>query len=161
MPGVPVRMEHPIRRRHREVKLVASHEAFVYDCMWEKSYDFNSEEFRVSLLKHEAQHARDLLRHKDMPLEELEYRAKLVELIYTEKRNLLRQFLREADSSNLQNGHLSAAAKILAGFHRKTELNPGEIENISTRQVQAVAKELLAEDNIRLRDQTSSVPKQR
>lgn len=36
MPGVPVRMEHPIRRRHGEVKLVASYKAFVYDCMWEK-----------------------------------------------------------------------------------------------------------------------------
>lgn len=109
------------------------------------AYDFNSEEFRVSLLKHEAQHARDLLRNKDMPLEELEYRAKLVELIYTEKRNLFRQFLREADGSDLQNGHSSAAAKILAGYVGKLNLSREELENLANREVQAVAKELFEE----------------
>lgn len=52
-------------------------------------YDLESESFRVSLLKHEAQHASDQERYQGITSEDLEYRAKLVELIYSRERNLL------------------------------------------------------------------------
>ncbi len=45
------------------------------------AWDLESEDFQVSLLKHEAQHAMDQVRYKDITNKELEYRAKLVELI--------------------------------------------------------------------------------
>lgn len=76
------------------------------------SYDLESENFRVSLLKHEAQHAQDLARYPGMTSEELEYRAKLVELIYSERRRLLPRFAREADASQTAGGHALAARRI-------------------------------------------------
>ena len=46
----------------------------------EQAYDLESERFRVSLLKHEAQHTVDRKRFPQITPAELEYRAKLVEL---------------------------------------------------------------------------------
>lgn len=116
----------------------------VINCV-KSSYDFQSEAFTVSLLKHEAQHARDLSICKEMPSEELEYRAKLVELIYSTERNLLAQFAREADPSDRDNGHAAAACRILDGFARKLHLSPEELEKLPREKVQAVADTLFTE----------------
>ena len=51
----------------------------------EADYDRRSEKFLVSYLKHEAQHFLDRQRFPEMSQTELEYRAKLVELIYAEE----------------------------------------------------------------------------
>ena len=51
----------------------------------EQAYDLESERFRVSLLKHEAQHTVDRKRFPQITPAELEYRAKLVELQMQEK----------------------------------------------------------------------------
>ena len=58
----------------------------------ESAYDFESEKFTVSLLKHEAQHAKDLKEYPDITPAELEYRAKLVELYYSRDWELLGKF---------------------------------------------------------------------
>jgi hypothetical protein len=48
---------------------------------------------------------------------DLEYRAKLTELIYTEKNhNLLRKIISEADESKAGNGHALASARIASEF---------------------------------------------
>lgn len=106
------------------------------------SYDFDSEDFKVSLLKHEAQHARDLAVDPDMSSEDLEYRAKLVELIYSKERNLLGQFAQEADSADKGNGHALAASRIVDGFAKTLGLSCAELEKLPNVQVQAVAKAL-------------------
>ena len=116
----------------------------IINCV-KSAYNFDSEEFKVSLLKHEAQHARDLAIYKEMSSENLEYRAKLVELIYSEERNLLRQFAQEADNSDKSNGHSSASGKIIEGFVRRLNVDHAEIERLSNRQVQTVAKALFEE----------------
>ena len=54
----------------------------------EQAYDFDSERFLVSLLKHEAQHTVDMKHFPDMTTAELEYRAKLVELHYSNDSSL-------------------------------------------------------------------------
>lgn len=72
------------------------------------SYDTESEDFKVSLLKHEAQHELDLGRYKGISSAELEYRAKLVELIYSKKRDMLGRFNSEA-ADDPENGHVQAA----------------------------------------------------
>jgi hypothetical protein len=69
--------------------------------------------FQISFLKHEAQH------HADFRLGELEpwlleYRAKLVELIYTPDSSFLASLLASADASSKANSHAYAAAKIVA-----------------------------------------------
>lgn len=106
------------------------------------AWDFNSESFRVSLLKHEAQHARDLETDKNMSSENLEYRAKLVELIYSRERNLLKAFAQEADSSDKSNGHAMAAHRIIAGFADALDMDEAALIQIPIAQIQATAMEL-------------------
>ena len=69
--------------------------------------------FQISFLKHEAQH------HADFRLGELEpwlleYRAKLVELIYYPDASFLASLLASADLSSKANSHAYAAGKIVA-----------------------------------------------
>ena len=82
----------------------------------EQAYDFESERFLVSLLKHEAQHASDMKRFPAITPTELEYRAKLVELRYSSGLGLLQKFLSEADESKTNDSHAVASAKIKRGF---------------------------------------------
>ena len=78
----------------------------------EQAYDFASERFLVSLLKHEAQHTVDMKRFPEITPAELEYRAKLVELHYSSDLRLLQKFLSEADESKTSDSHAIAAARI-------------------------------------------------
>lgn len=60
-----------------------------------KTYDLDSENFRVSYLVHEAQHLADYHRYPRLTQPDLEYRAKLAELSYAESTSseLLKNFL--------------------------------------------------------------------
>jgi hypothetical protein len=69
--------------------------------------------FNVSFLKHEAQHHADLRRGIESNCE-LEYRAKLVELIYYPDASFLESLLASADQSDEANAHAWAAGKIVA-----------------------------------------------
>ena len=60
-----------------------------------------------------------------MPSWQLEYRAKLVELIYSKERNLLKQFAAEADDTDPANGHGLAAYRILQGL--SVDMSPDTI----------------------------------
>lgn len=82
----------------------------------ESAYDLESEKFRVSLLKHEAQHAEDMRRWPEITPPELEYRAKLVELIYTEQTDLLEKFRSEAAADRTADSHAAASARIQEEF---------------------------------------------
>ncbi|MDE6516234.1 MAG: hypothetical protein K2L18_00055 [Acetatifactor sp.] len=118
----------------------------IINCVKE-SYDLEGENFRVSLLKHEAQHAMDMARFGNMSSENLEYRAKLVELIYSSQRNLLHLFLWEADDSRKENGHSRAAARIAEGFMGKLNACRKELETLPIAEVQRIARELFAESD--------------
>ena len=108
-------------------------------------YDLESESFRVSLLKHEAQHAADQGRYPGMSVEELEYRAKLVELIYSEERQLLDCFLREADTANSGNSHGLAAERIVRGFEVRLGKSREELTGLPVQKVQSAALALFRE----------------
>lgn len=82
----------------------------------ESAYDFESERFLVSLLKHEAQHVVDMKRFSGITPEELEYRAKLTELYYSSDLGLLQKFLFEADETKTHDSHAAASAKIKREF---------------------------------------------
>ena len=118
----------------------------IINCVKE-SYDLEGENFRVSLLKHEAQHAVDMARFGNISSENLEYRAKLVELIYSSQRNLLHIFLWEADDSRKENGHSRAAARIEEGFTRKLNACRKEMETLPIAEVQRIARELFVESD--------------
>ena len=100
----------------------------------EQAYDFESERFLVSLLKHETQHTVDMKRFPGITPAELEYRAKLVELHYTGSLELLRKFLSEADESKANDSHAAASARIRREF--------ADMEQTELSRVQARALEL-------------------
>lgn len=106
------------------------------------AWDFDSESFRVSLLKHEAQHARDLEANKDMASEDLEYRAKLVELIYSNERNLLQAFAQEADDSDASNDHAMAAYRIIKDYADTFGVKKIDPAVLRIDQIQEIAKRL-------------------
>lgn len=109
------------------------------------SYDINTEDFKVSLLKHEAQHSIDLLKRPDMTSEDLEYRAKLVELIYSEERNMLNEFLRQTKSFNARDGHSCAVKKIIEEFCKEYEAYK-KLSDLSIAEIQSTARKLFEED---------------
>ena len=118
----------------------ADHDGYI-NCV-KSAWDFDSESFRVSLLKHEAQHAMDLQRDKNMSSEDLEYRAKLVELIYSKERNLLQAFSQEADDSDTSNGHAMAAYRMMKGYADVLGTDQMDPAKISVEQIQAIARML-------------------
>ena len=101
----------------------------------EQAYDFESERFLVSLLKHEAQHTVDMKQFPGITPTELEYRAKLVELHYSGDLGLLQKFLSEADESKMNDSHAVASAWL------KREFADTDQTNLS--RIQARARELL------------------
>ena len=115
----------------------------IINCV-KSSYDVESESFQVSLLKHEAQHAMDLSKYRSMSSEDLEYRAKLVELIYSGERNLLAHFMYEAGA---ENGHSQAAERIVEGFSKALRRDRGELCSLSIGQIQSIAKALFTKSN--------------
>lgn len=80
-----------------------------------KAYDPLSEKFLVSYLKHEAQHFDDYARFPflvDGHQTILEFRAKLVELIYASSDSAFRKFIKEAKNDK-QFPHLQASCMIV------------------------------------------------
>ena len=101
----------------------------------EQAYDFESERFLVSLLKHEAQHTVDMKQFPGITPAELEYRAKLVELHYSSDLGLLQEFLSAADESKVCDGHAVASARLKLEF--------ADMDQRSISRIQARALELL------------------
>lgn len=98
-----------------------------------QAYDFESERFLVSLLKHEAQHAVDMKRFPAITPAELEYRAKLVELHYSGDLGLLQKFVSEADESRADDSHAAASARIRREF---ADTDPADISAIRARALE-------------------------
>ena len=108
----------------------------------EQAYDFESERFLISLLKHEAQHTVDMKKFPEITPAELEYRAKLVELHYSGDLGLLQKFLSEADESKANDSHAVASARLKREF---AGTDPTELSGIQSRALellQAHTKEL-------------------
>lgn len=99
----------------------------------EQAYDFESERFLVSLLKHEAQHTVDMKQFPGITPAELEYRAKLVELHYSGDLGLLQKFLSEADKSRTNDSHAIASARLKLEFADTDQTN---LSGIRTRALE-------------------------
>ena len=99
----------------------------------EMAYDFNSERFLVSLLKHEAQHTVDMKSFPGITPAELEYRAKLVELHYSNNLALLDKFLSEASDVRSDDSHGLASFWVKKAFD---DVDKTSIENIQKRALE-------------------------
>lgn len=82
----------------------------------EQAYDFKSERFLVSFLKHEAQHSMDIKQFPQITPAELEYRAKLVEIYYSSDLNLLNKIISVANPNKLDDPHAIASSWIQQKF---------------------------------------------
>ena len=111
----------------------------------ECAYDFDSEKFKISFLKHEAQHVRDMREYPDITSVELEYRAKLVELCYSNASGLLTKFIRFADENKVNDSHAMASVRIKEGFSDREYEN---VEEIRQRALElfAISTEQLKKD---------------
>jgi len=87
---------------------------------FKEKYDIESDDFKVSLLKHEGQHFFDRKNHPKMKSTDLEYRAKLVEMIYLRELGTFFHFLTAmADSDDRTRAHAYAERKLVQGLSQK------------------------------------------
>ena len=107
-----------------------------------QAYDFESERFLVSLLKHEAQHAVDMKRFPAITPAELEYRAKLVELHYSGDLGLLQKILSAADESRPNDSHAIASARLKREFADTDQKNLSHIQTRALELLHAHTKEM-------------------
>ena len=120
----------------------------LYCVAW--AYDTNSENFRVSYLKHEARHLADLERFPDMDATQLEYRAKLTELAFANA-SLARVWddFRAKAADNPASAHAHANWRVTHDIARAlgeavTPHTPGVQLQGDTRAVHRAARRLLA-----------------
>ncbi len=85
---------------------------------YEKHGGLGTELFRVSFLQHEAQHAADYRKFPGLETADLEYRAKLMELVYARSRRALRQFVVEA-APKREFPHAFASHALMGGLRSK------------------------------------------
>lgn len=111
-------------------------------CDW-RSYDLDSEDFRISMLKHEAQHLADLKRWPDLSNEGLEYRAYLLDLIYYEKENRLLHFHANASLDDPGNEYAVAAYHICSAFYHHFHVE--DFAEIPIPDIQSYARQLFRE----------------
>lgn len=79
----------------------AEPEGLYYVVRENESVDTGSDKFQIWFLKHEAQHLSDYARHPRLNAANLEYRAKLVELIYSpQPHKLIEKFLNQSKNDN-------------------------------------------------------------
>ena len=108
----------------------------------EQAYDFDSQRFLVSLLKHEAQHIVDMKQFPGITPTELEYRAKLVELHYSSDLGMLQKFLSEADERKTNDSHSIASARLKHGFADTGQTKLSPIQTRALELLHAHTKEM-------------------
>ena len=108
----------------------------------EQAYDFESERFLISLLKHEAQHTVDMKQFPGITPAELEYRAKLVELHYSGDLGLLQKFLSAADESRASDAHALASARLKREFADTDQTKLSCIQTRALELLHAHTKEM-------------------
>ncbi|MDD2715875.1 MAG: hypothetical protein PHW04_08290 [Candidatus Wallbacteria bacterium] len=96
----------------------------VHKCYAKK---MNTDDFQVSFLRHEAQHFSDYKKYPDLCQIDLEYRAKLVELIYWKKNRRLLWFASEAKNDRSQ-PHSFASYQIITRLQKAIFPKSGKVE---------------------------------
>lgn len=127
------------------------------------AYDTASESFRVSYLAHEAQHFSDNRRFPALDRqEELEYRAKLVELAVgrTTVYDLLDSFAGNV-SNDVSVPHSYANGRVVRDMRQRLYPDVSEApvwREVSLERINAAASDLLREDTARLEEAQQSPP---
>lgn len=129
-----------------------------------KSYNTNSENFKVSYLCHEGQHFSDYKRFPNLSATELEYRAKLVELSLANETLIktVRFFINNA-SKDATNPHPYANYQAIenlsqSAFRKPFEGRILEWEKLPKTSINQKARELLLEHTLMLLKTNSTPP---
>jgi len=124
----------------------------------EWAYAPGTENFDVSYLKHETQHLADFERFPGLSSAELEYRAKLTELAFAS--NTLRRLLDDFSAKGAPNPdspHAEANWRVVRAVHEvlygKAPVGAVNWAAVDIGRVNRVARQLLAEDTVRLEEQ--------
>jgi len=123
------------------------------------TYDLNSEKFKVSYLKHESIHFTDLNEYPNLSSADLEYRAKIIELMYCTKETIydrISEFVSGANKADRENSHpyanyvlIENLSKLLFNSEFNSDIN--QWKNISVDKINKAAKSLyeMSEDILR------------
>lgn len=121
-----------------------------------ESYDMSSENFNISYLKHEGQHFSDKKNYPKLGGTDLEYRAKLVELIYANNSlySILEAFLYSAKNDK-NNAHPYAAYCLIREmstlfFNNDFENDWKKWEQIPKADINSAAKQLFIKNTDKL-----------
>lgn len=117
-----------------------------------KGYDQNSEKFKTIYLKHEGQHFYDYKRFPGLESRDLEYRGKLIEMIFCEEElyNRVANYLKNA-KDDPRNAHPHANYRIIANmskmlFNKEYEDDFEKWKNIPKESLHMVARKLYQQD---------------
>jgi len=116
----------------------------------ENVYDLNSEMFKVSYLKHESLHFTDFNEYPNLTAADLEYRAKIIELMYCTKKTIYErivQFLNGANSSDRNHAHAYANFILIKNlsqilFNSEYESDYDNWEKLSPEEINKAADSL-------------------
>ncbi|QSE98956.1 hypothetical protein [Fulvivirga lutea] len=121
-----------------------------------KLYDLNSEDFRVSFLAHEARHLVDMKLFPKLKSPDLEYRAKLTELILAKETlfDTVESFINDANA-NSENSHPLANYYVIHHLSKKlfsedfcSDLS--KWKKIKVKKINQAADDLLKENTAKL-----------
>jgi hypothetical protein len=118
-----------------------------------KDYDINSDEFRVNLLTHEAQHLLDAKLYSDFPRWTAEYRAKLAQLSVAKKTvyDLINVFIKGSKNDSTLT-HPFAEYKIIEElseeiFNKKSVLDINKWKEIPYLEINKISRNLLKQNS--------------
>ena len=112
-----------------------------------KGYDLSSEKFNISYLKHESLHFTDLNDYPNLSSADLEYRAKVIELMYCTEKSIYRQvaeFINGADSSDRSHSHPYANYILIKNlsqliFNSEYETDINKWKKLSVEEINSAA----------------------
>jgi hypothetical protein len=119
-----------------------------------QAWKMGSEKFKISFLAHEAQHFDDYDVFPNLAPTDLEFRAKLVEIILSSRPNqIIKKFFLEA-AKDKKNPHAYASFKIIENISKRSGysaagLTRGNVK-ISANKLKNIAEEILSDHTDRL-----------
>jgi hypothetical protein len=125
------------------------------------TYDLNSEKFKVSYLKHESLHFTDLNNYPNLSAADLEYRSKVIELMYCTEKTIydnIGMFISGANKANRDNAHpyanyilIQNLSKMIFNSDFKSDIN--QWKKVSVNKINNAAKSLYeSSENILRKD---------
>lgn len=114
------------------------------------SYTLNSETYKISYLKHESIHFTDLNEYPNLSSTDLEYRAKIIELMYCTEKTVydrIAEFLNGASSKERTHSHPYANHSLIKNmskllFDSDYESDYNKWKNTSVEKINDAAKQL-------------------